>query len=220
MNAFLLAALLLTSPPIQGETGPAEGLSKSAAASSLGQVSPVEPYRTGRALHRAARESLRRWAHPKADEAQLAAREFLALYGQLQQDTQLARSQRERLRLKIRGRLLVLARQISRRADDQERPKSVGPIDGVLAQARGFGGPARGNGGRGNAARGGQANDDYGPELVELIQETVAPGSWDVNGGAGTIYYWRPGRAIVVRQRGDVHEGIADVLRQMQRLGQ
>lgn len=214
MNAFLLAALLLTSPPIQGETGPAEGLSKSGAASSLGQIPPVEPYRTGRALHRAARESLRRWAHPKADEANIAAREFLALYGQLQQDTQLARSQRERLRLKIRGRLLVLARQISRRADDWQRPESVGPIDGVLAQAGGFGGPARGN-----AARGGQA-DDYGQELVELIQETVVPGSWDVNGGAGTIYYWRPGRAIVVRQRGDVHEGIADVLRQMQRLGQ
>ncbi len=211
MDAFVLAALLVAAPPIQGETDPAEGLQKSAA-SSLGQISPGGHYRTGRALQRAARESLRRWAKPKANEADIAAREFLALYEQLQQDTQLARSQRERLRLKIRGRLLALARQIGQRADGRQGPESVGPIDGVLAQV---GGQARGN-----AARGRQANDDYGPELVELIQETVAPGSWDINGGTGTIYYWRPGRAIVVRQRGDVHEEIGGVLRQLQRAGQ
>ena len=51
--------------------------------------------------------------------------------------------------------------------------------------------------------------------LADLIWRTVRPDSWDVNGGPGTIYYWRPGRAMVARQTWEVHEDVADLLRQM-----
>ena len=54
---------------------------------------------------------------------------------------------------------------------------------------------------------------------MELIQRTIAPASWDVNGGPGTIQYWRPGRALVVRQTDEMHERIGDVLKQLDRAG-
>jgi hypothetical protein len=63
------------------------------------------------------------------------------------------------------------------------------------------------------------ATADNGQALVDLIQKTIAPDSWDVNGGAGSIYYWCPGRAMVISQTDDVHGTIGGVLGQMQKLG-
>lgn len=76
------------------------------------------------------------------------------------------------------------------------------------------------NGGRAN--RNNRPNNnlfpaDYGPMLVELIQQTISPSSWDVNGGASTIQYWRPGMALVVRAPQSLHEETAPVLRQLRR---
>lgn len=62
-------------------------------------------------------------------------------------------------------------------------------------------------------------SDDAGPALVELIQKTIAPGHWASQGGPGTIYYWRPGRALVIRATQQTHEHIQDVLRQLQQAG-
>lgn len=47
----------------------------------------------------------------------------------------------------------------------------------------------------------GNIQNDAGPELVELIQKTISPAHWNVNGGPGSIYYWRPGRALVIMLR-------------------
>jgi general secretion pathway protein D len=52
---------------------------------------------------------------------------------------------------------------------------------------------------------------------VELIQRTIAPSTWDVNGGPGTIRYWRPGMALVIRQTSEVHDDVADFLKQLDR---
>ena len=71
----------------------------------------------------------------------------------------------------------------------------------------------------GGGAFGGQANNDYGEELVDLIQKTIAPSTWDVNGGLGSIYYWRPCRAMIIRQTGDVHDQIGGVLQQLGKAG-
>jgi hypothetical protein len=61
-------------------------------------------------------------------------------------------------------------------------------------------------------------NEDYGPDLVELIQKTISPPTWDVNGGPGAIYYFRPQRALVVSAPGEVHEQLVDLLEQMERM--
>jgi hypothetical protein len=60
---------------------------------------------------------------------------------------------------------------------------------------------------------------DEGEELVELIQAVIAPNSWDVNGGPGAIYYYRPLRVLVIRQTSEVHGDVGDVFGQLRRAG-
>jgi hypothetical protein len=107
------------------------------------------------------------------------------------------------------------------------QPAGVGlPADrvDVLAQQGGFGGGFGPGGFGGGMGMGGNvlgpADQDNGEALVDLIQKTISPASWDINGGNGSIYYWRPGRALVIRQTGEIHGQIGDVLEQMNKLGQ
>lgn len=96
--------------------------------------------------------------------------------------------------------------------------KTIGPDDWVLAQriggAAGQPGAAGGQGGQAGGAFGGidQQTEANGQALVDLIQNTVAPDSWDVRGGPGTIIYYNPLRALVIRQTGEGHDTIGDVL--------
>ncbi|MFP6675458.1 MAG: hypothetical protein VB878_10320 [Pirellulaceae bacterium] len=53
---------------------------------------------------------------------------------------------------------------------------------------------------------------DFGPALVQLIQSTISPKTWDVNGGPGTIIYYRPLFLMVVRAPLEAHEGVGEVL--------
>jgi hypothetical protein len=184
--------------------------------------------RSGRALQEATRAALRQWAHVKDAEAKAAAVEFLTLYNELQQDTKLAPKPRQELRQTVRGRLANLALQISKGTAKESKegqqakntPKSVEVPkgQGVLAQwGMGImqpGGAGMGMGGNGSMT----GNEDYGPDLVELIQKTISPPTWDVNGGPGAIYYFRPQRALVVSAPGEVHEQLVDLLEQMERM--
>jgi hypothetical protein len=61
-------------------------------------------------------------------------------------------------------------------------------------------------------ARGGGTAFDYGPALVDLIQRTIVPDFWDVNGGKGTIVYYRPLLCLVVRATSEVHHRIGGTL--------
>jgi hypothetical protein len=225
MSTFLLVAAMLAAGPAEG-VPPAEAVVER----------PLVPPRTGRELESAIHTALRRWAKPTEVQAKPAARDFLVLYNELQRDTVLARTTRDQLAAKLRGRLAALARQIEKQqATANERPAADRPgsvdlagTDGVLAQwggggrqPGGFGGGMGVGGGMGFGGMGGQGavKDDAGDDLVELIQKTISPGSWDRNGGPGSIYYWRPGRAIVVSAGGDVHDQVGDLLEQMNRLG-
>jgi hypothetical protein len=55
---------------------------------------------------------------------------------------------------------------------------------------------------------GGGAIPDFGPALVDLIQATITPKAWDVNGGSSTIVYYKPLLLLVVRAPLEVHEDI------------
>ncbi|MCA9121453.1 MAG: hypothetical protein H6822_16195 [Planctomycetaceae bacterium] len=61
-------------------------------------------------------------------------------------------------------------------------------------------------------SHGGSAVPDFGPSLVELIERTIAPEFWDVAGGPGTVVYYAPLRALVVRATSEVHHDIRGVL--------
>jgi hypothetical protein len=65
---------------------------------------------------------------------------------------------------------------------------------------------------RGNGAVAAQPPDN-GQALVDLIQRTIEPSSWDVNGGPGSIVSFAPSRVLVVRQRSEIHQQLQDVVR-------
>jgi hypothetical protein len=79
--------------------------------------------------------------------------------------------------------------------------------DGQLAQV-----PARGNNGGPVPL---VVDADVSEELIDLIQQTIAPASWDVNGGEGVAIFFAPKGALVVRQTDEVHGGLVDVVNQL-----
>jgi hypothetical protein len=179
--------------------------------------------RKGHELREAIRTALKRWAKPTNEEAQEAAREFISLFIEIERDDKLAASQREYLRTKVRRRLLDLRVQIARwvaiqkRLAKQKARESKGQSDksDSLAGGNDVGSAPDAASARGGAAMG---TADYGQLLIDLIQRTIHPESWDVNGGPGSIFYWYPGRALVIRQTGEIHEKTGDMLDQMRRL--
>ena len=186
--------------------------------------------RTGRELLAAVRESLARLVDPKDEQLEAAVEELLYVYQELREDSEMAGSQREYYSKKVAYRLEQLSLELKKRIARNKRlgkPKPPQRVRDHEEVAENLGQRAAPAGGAatapsGSGMMGGQRrapNDDYGQQLVELIQKTVAPSTWDVNGGLGTIYYWRPGRALVVRQTGEVHDRMGDTLDQLRRAG-
>jgi len=69
--------------------------------------------------------------------------------------------------------------------------------------------------GAGPAVGGAQADFQ---SLIELIQQTVAPQTWNTVGGQGAIQPFNTNLSIVVSQTQEVHDEIADLLQQLRRL--
>jgi hypothetical protein len=83
----------------------------------------------------------------------------------------------------------------------KDRQGSFGRADGAAALGAGGGGVV----------------SDDGPGLISLIQRTIRPEFWDVNGGPGTIIYWDTWHCLIVRATAEVHHqigGLAGGLRQ------
>jgi hypothetical protein len=223
MYPFYVALLLVTAQSAEGKSiqdQPPQAASQFPADTRV---------RRGKELEDAAHKTLRRWAGVDRSHAEPAAREFIALFDELKQDTSMARSTRRELGGQVRGRLARLAEMIAKKNFENGRddsPPTLGKAaDGPAVLGQMGGGPNKHQGvgnpnrpGPGNAAGGNSGNgfpQDTGEELVELIRKTIAPSTWDVNGGPGTIQYWRPGHALVVRASDDVHEQIGGVLGQL-----
>ncbi|HTN73631.1 MAG TPA: hypothetical protein VL096_00225 [Pirellulaceae bacterium] len=171
-------------------------------------------------------------------ERSAAVRQIIALYKEVDQDerTPLSPGMTE-YRTRLRARLVSvqadLKRDIARAAKSKGGAKPAADITQVFADEEqralaeqitaqvaiasySTGGPAQVFEAAGGALGGGVVIGDYGDELVELIQNTVVPKVWDVNGGPCTIVYYRPLMCLVVRATGDQHravDGILNVLR-------
>ena len=66
--------------------------------------------------------------------------------------------------------------------------------------------------GPGGAGGGSQADFD---SLIELIQSTVQPESWEDVGGPGSVAPFETNLSLVIRQTEEVHEEIVDLLEQL-----
>jgi hypothetical protein len=211
---------------VQGESGE---LGKGP--DEAGSTSQELRKRTGRELLAAVREALPRLARPKDDQLEASVEELLFVHEELREDEAMAISQRTYYRTMVESRLEQLSVQLkkriarNKRLAEREPPAQIrGQNEAADRLAQRGGGAARpapplvGKGPTGRRGRQ-QPSDDYGQHLVDLIQKTIAPSTWDVNGGLGTIYYWRPGRALVVRQTEEVHDRMGGVLDQLRRAG-
>lgn len=69
----------------------------------------------------------------------------------------------------------------------------------------------------GPGGAGGAAIADF-DSLIQLIQQTIAPDTWDATGGPSTISPYRANLTLVVSTTTDVHEQIADLLASLRRL--
>ncbi len=196
---------------------------------SVDQQTSLTPIRKGKKLEAAVHVALRRWAKTDKSNAPSAAREFISVFNELKQDTSLARSTRLELGRQIRSRLIHLAEVIRKSnaangissappnlGDIQDRPNILGQMGGGMNQPGGMGNPGTRGSGRGfGGIPPNGFQQDAGEELVDLIQKTISPASWDINGGPGSIQYWRPGHALVVRASEKVHEEIGGLLGQL-----
>ncbi|HJT35739.1 MAG TPA: hypothetical protein VJ783_27165 [Pirellulales bacterium] len=150
-------------------------------------------------------------AFPTApDDVQRQAREFVALYRETAQSS-LGAAERSRSLARLRGRLVGLSKAIARNEASHARIataslRTASLSDQADAVKTSKLRPAE-DAGRGGAPR------SNAQDLIDLIQNTIAPESWDVMGGQGTIMYWEPGFALVVRQTDDVHEQIGGLRR-------
>ncbi|MCC6125309.1 MAG: hypothetical protein IT426_10130 [Pirellulales bacterium] len=231
MSTFCIALMLFAVQPVAGnqtENQPQAAISQDSPPLADGEIAAA-PNRRGKELEETARAALRRWVKIDKTNAPSAAREFLAVFDALKQDTTLPPATRRQLGGQVRNRLVRLAEMISRsnaakRRNDspphlgnvRDAPQVLGQLGGGMNRPGGLGNqnrPAQRGGFGGNPAN--NFPPDAGEDLVALIQKTIAPASWDINGGPGSIYYWRPGRALVIRASEDVHEQIGGVLGQL-----
>ena len=109
------------------------------------------------------------------------------IYRRLSASNELAPAERRRLQARLHARLVELRAVLERRVARERHG----------AHAGGGAGPAQ--------------------ELIDLIQSTIAPESWAVNGGKGTILFYQPQNALVVRQTAEAHEQLGSVLQQLRR---
>jgi hypothetical protein len=166
---------------------------------AIAQSPPVVQQQTPAEFLETIRDALRRWAQAEDNQAEAASRELLALYEQLGTNDRLPSTLREQYRGKIRGRLEKLAEQIGRtvsppvQAPPRQRPPVAGTMNAVDAVIGQIGAMRR-------PATTAPYATESGEALIDMIQRTIAPESWDVNGGRGSIFYWAPGQALIVRQ--------------------
>ncbi len=196
--------------------------------------------RSASELRAAVFSAVRRRQRVGEDDLEQAALELLGLYEEVRESERLPRTHRVRLLHVLAERLGEFAFRLQPESRREAGPggyavrggaemrgdrrpaflaQPVGPpAPGRARAAAPMAGPPGGAGPLAGPQPGGGAAGDYGEQLADLIRRTIAPSTWDTMGGPGTIHYWQPGQAMVVRQRQDVHQQIGDLFRQLERV--
>jgi hypothetical protein len=146
-------------------------------------------------------------------------RSLLEVYTRLESDESLPSGERLRLQIQLRTRLAqakgAIARGLRRKNWEQRignREEGIGNRGQATTESHHpAGNREQATVNAEQAARGGNPQNDA-KELIELIEDTIAPESWEIRGGRGVIRYWSNGQALVIRQTAEVHERIGGVL--------
>ena len=187
---------------------------------------------TPAALRQEIHAALRTESTTNGAQRDAAIRRLAELYDTAKTHEQLSDASRRQLTAQLRARLkrveAALTKQLDQWNNAPQDASSDSPTpQAILAQVPGnlpaagapAGGPAQNNlnnnpgspaqnfaGAGGNAfAAQTVANAN---ELVELIQNTIAPKSWDIRGGPGTIRFFAPAQVLVIRQTDGIHDQV------------
>lgn len=196
--AFVVALI----SPARADDARVRGVS----AKTVARASDADERAAGAELRRSLRQVLSQPFPAAAADVQRRARDFIALYRRTAQSP-LSASERGRWQARLRRRLIGLRKAIARELENAPSSSRAATRDHSTDAANASESRSASRGGNGGAPR------SNAQDLIDLIQNTIAPESWDVNGGRGTIVYWEPGFALVVRQTEGVHEEIGGVLR-------
>ena len=123
---------------------------------------------------------------------------------------QLSRRQRALFRRTYRPEVLAATDRLAEEL--QWMGATLGGPAQLVAYAQGSSETLANRSQRTSGATGGGAATDEGLQLIELIQRTITPEFWDVNGGPGTIVYYAPLHALVVRATAGVHHRVGGLL--------
>ena len=143
----------------------------------------------------------------QGDEHTCAVVQLLNVFQEVQKNTKMTAAEQKSWAAYVQARLDNVKRRLKLAEKKAKRnaPKNLNPKVKVLAQIPGFG----------------QNNNvekkpvDGGQSLVELIENTVAPESWEANGGEGKIMYYPLLRVIVVYNSDGVHGQMGNLVEQL-----
>jgi hypothetical protein len=121
-----------------------------------------------------------------------------------------------RVKTEIKHQLARAGRQHRETLDDLATLEATDAASAVaadsLASSLSLAGDLQGGPGQLFHLGGAAGPPDWGPGLVDLIERTINPSFWDVNGGPGSIIYYRPLLCIVVRATAEVHGNISGAI--------
>lgn len=150
-----------------------------------------------------------------------AAEALLRAYFTLDESTQLRSREQGRLKTMLRSRMrrtseaLVeeLARQRTRtRVAERKARVALASTTSSTASVEDHAPASASAGVLAGWRAGGRAEEDYGQQLVELIQTVIQPDQWEVNGGRSTIYYYKPRHALIISAPAEVHHAVGGAL--------
>ena len=187
-------------------------------------------------MRKAISDALRAESSTKAPaDHDKALRQLMLVYLELEQDKNLTHDERLELHTEVRSRLESIEKSLRAKLAGGDRTakgtvaaamKSNGPANvdatatnvAVLAQQVAGPGGAFANPPIANPGVIGRLQSpDYGQNLVDLIHNVIAPRTWDVNGGPGSVVYFRNFRVLVVRAPAEVQTQVGDVLGQLRK---
>ena len=198
-------------------------------------VAPVEfKPRKPAELRKAVSDAMRAESSTKAPpDHEKTVRQLMLVYLELEQDQNLTHDERLELHTEVRSRLQSIETSLRAKLANNDRTakgtaaaKSNSPasVDGaamnvaVLAQQVAGAGAAIANPPVANPGVIGRLQSpDYGQDLVDLIHNVIAPRTWDVNGGPGSVVYFRNFRVLVVRAPSEVQTQVGDMLGQLRK---
>ena len=194
MNAAVLVALWIGTTPVAAAEEPIAGLAKAVSVDASRLTRDRLRDRFLVLMKRTARNR-----RPLADPAKVVPA-LVRLDEDLRTTRKLSFAERRRKHLAIRGRLRDVLPRMQKRQREFARAR-LGRRP-VVSSRSSLAGPA---------------DERQASELISLIQDTIAPDSWDVRGGKGTIRYYPNFFVLVVRTTAEVHGQIGGTLRQLKK---